>query len=81
MRRFQSTICSTNYLNQWVSEERSQRLEKMANSMARSCYTAHKQSHDMSVASERLDGDPAWLKKQFCNPLTFSFACPQSRTW
>jgi len=70
---------TADYLKQWGNAKSSERLEKMANSIASNCRTAHNQSMDMSVAIEHWERDLAWLKKEFYNPLTFSFRWPQSR--
>ena len=72
------TYTST-YLSEWGTRKSSQRLQKMANSIAYNCQSAYNKPSDMSVAIEHWERDLAWLKKEFYNPLTFSFTWPQSR--
>ena len=67
------------YLAKWGSAESSQRLEKIADSIASYCRTAHNRSTDMSAAIDDWESDLDWLKRQFYNPLTFSFRWPDTR--
>jgi hypothetical protein len=67
------------YLADWGAAESSKRLEKIANSLASNCRTARKRSTDMSAAIDDWERDLDWLRREFYNPLTFSFRWPDTR--
>lgn len=64
------------YLGDWGRPRSSQRLSKIARSIAGFCTTAQSRSNPPHAAIEDWKEDLAWLKKEYYNALTYSFRWP-----
>lgn len=65
------------YLDDWGEPSTSERLAKIARSIAGFCTTAQKRSNPPHAAIEDWKEDLAWLKKKYYNVLTYSFHWPR----